>query len=270
MAKLVKCRPASVVWVAASLYIVLLVSSCAGPQNLPYDAAVLATSFEGLSPSAAALLEEAKRHAKTRIGGAATGGLVGIIASVVPSGGASGGMRGALSGAAGGIGATIGYAFGEYIDTRNARVNMDQQKVSMLSTAAQNDIGRYNHDRANVQAVIYESREAVASLNQEHPIKTYSQHAYRRHAQTLSATATVVQMLTQEQRANAVVMSQDILEAQDVQKMGDAEVHPEYLEAQRTRLLNEHDGLVSLYGELLAVANTIPAEDRPAVAPIPK
>jgi hypothetical protein len=270
MAKLIKCLSIRVVWGAASMCLGLLVSSCAGPQNLPYDAAVLATSSEGLSPSAAALLEEAKRHAKTRIGAAATGGLAGIIASVVPSGGASDGLRGALSGAAGGVGATIGYAFGEYIDTRNARVNMDQQKVSMLMTAALNDIGKYERDRANVQAAIYESRDAVVSLNQEHSAKPYPQHVYRRHAQTLSATATVVQMLTQEQRANSAVMSQDILEAQDVKKMGDAEVHPEYLEAQRTRLINEHDGLVSLYGELLAVANAIPAEDRPAVAPIPK
>jgi hypothetical protein len=242
---------------------VLLGVSCSGPQNLPDDVALLATSDEGLSPAAALLLAEAKRHARIRLTGAATGGLAGVVASVASTGGSSGGMRGAVSGAAGGVGTVIGYAFGDYIDARSTR-NMDAEKLSILVAAAKIDNARYEQDVLNTRTAIRETREAVDHLRQQ-DAGLRPPGAYRAPARNLRAVANVIKVTRNEQAANASVMSQDILEAQDVREMGLIAVHPDILVSERTRMLDEREQLASLHATLIEINNEIPPADRPEI-----
>ena len=191
----------------------LLVWACAGSNNLFSDIALLSTSTDGLSPPAATLVEEAQRHARTRITGAVTGGLGGGLASLFPSRRSSSGTRGVVSSVAGGIGAELGYAFGDYIDARNTRANMDQQKLSLLVTAAQNDTARYEQDQINAMTAIAESQNGVHRLNDEYPSASYPRGAYQQEARTLAATANALQVLIRESTANEQFISQDVLEA---------------------------------------------------------
>ena len=247
---------------------VLLGVSCSGPQNLPDDVALLATSDEGLNPAAASLLAEAKRHARTRLAGSATGGLAGVIASVASTGGSSGGMRGAVSGAAGGIGAAIGYAFGDYIDARSTRANMDAEKLTALVGGAKRDNARYEQDLINIKTALRETQAVVEQLRRQYGGR-HPPDAYRAPARNLRAVAAVIKVTRDEQVANATVMSQDILEAQDVREMGSKEVQPETLETERTRLLDEREKLASLHATLIEVNNQIPPAERPEINLIP-
>jgi hypothetical protein len=243
------------------MLVLLIICGCAGPQNnLPQDVALLETNEEGLNPSALALLQEAKRHARTRVAGAATGGVVGAIASVLPSQGQSGGARGAIVGGAGGVGAVLGYAFGEYIDARNIRATMDQEKLNMLIRAAQRDAAGYERDRINAERAIEETQRAVARLNREYATLSNPQHAYQEQTKVLSVTAASLQGLVRELQANIAIMSQDVLEAQDNRAISDTKLHPENLEAERVRLQEEHDGLVAQYEALFPVVDTIPPQ----------
>ena len=247
----------------------LLLAGCAGPQDFPYDVKLLDTSTAGLSPQAAALVEEARRHAKIRVSDAAIGGVAGMMASVIPSQGKSGGAGGALTGAAGGAGAVIGYACGEYIDARNTRLTMDKEKLDLLVTAARHDASAYRQDRINAQAAIAESRAAVARLNQEYQQGLHPAGVYRQQAETLTDVSYALQALIRELQANTAIMSQDILEAEDNQAIGDTELRPELLLDQRLSLQNEHDELVSSHEVLRAVAFAIPRDERPLIDATP-
>ena len=258
-------------WIAGATCLCLLLGllGCAGPQNLPYDVKLLATSEEGLNPSAAALLQEAKRHARTRMSGALLGATVNSVASLLPNReGAGGGARAALTGGLGGAGAVLGYAFGAYIDARNTRANMDQQKLSALIAAAEVDARNYEQDRRNAERAIQESRQAVLQLNQQATTLAEKQAAYQAQARSLAATATVLQVGALELRANTDVMGADILEAEDSKEIGDSDLHPEALAAHRDRLRADHAMLVKQYGELLRVVDVMPAPVQPAIPPM--
>lgn len=270
MAASIRCERRVVTLGVASTATLILLGRCAGPQNFPYDVKLLATTPEGLSPPAAALLEEAKRHARVRLSGAAMGGVVGVLASLAPSQGKSGGASGALTGAAGGAGAVIGYAFGEYIDARNSRLTMDKEKLSLLVTAARSDAAGYQQDQINALAAITESREAVARLNQQYSSGSHPSGAYQKQAKTLTATSNALQVFIRELKANINIMSLDILEAKDNQAIGDTELQPENLIDQRGSLQAEHDGMVSSHEALRAAAYTIPLDERPVIDGTPE
>jgi hypothetical protein len=261
------CRALGAIGCVVSLCVLVLMSGCAGPQNLPRDVTLLATSDEGLSPAAAALLQEAKRHARTRASGSLVGGVAGTLTGILPSRGASGGgAQSAITGGLGGAGAVLGYAFGDYIDARNTRANMDQQKLSLLVAAADADARHYEQDRINAHQAIQEAREAVSGLNQESAALARAKAGYQSQAKSLSATAASLAVLLMELRANIKIMSEDVREAEDNRQIGDTDLHPEALEAERAKLQAEHDALFSQYSELVQVVNTMPAVERPVIA----
>ena len=246
--------------VALAILALLLAWGCTGSQNLLSDTSLLAISEEGLSPSALALLREAKRHARVRIAGAATGGAVGAVASVLPSRDQSGGARGAIVGGASGLGAVLGYAFGEYIDARSTRANMDQEKLSILIKAAQRDAMGYQQDRINAERAIEDSRQAVTRLEQGRSGLSNPERTYQEQARALVAIAASLHSLSSELTANIAIMSEDVLEAYDNQAIGDKALHPAALEAERTRFQAERDSLTLQHKALVPVALMIPEQ----------
>ena len=214
---------------AGFLLALVLLLGCTGSNNLPYDVAVLTTSEEGLDPATAAVLREAKRHAQTRVAGAAIGGAAGAVAGILGGQGQSGGARALMGGGLSGTGAALGYAFGEYIDARESRANMDQEKIALLAAAAGRDNVRYDQTLDDVERALERSSRIIQDARQGSLVQ--SDLVYRQERVNLAAMKKALQMFEQELRDNVQVMSEDAREAEDNHVI-DPKINPAPLRAQ--------------------------------------
>lgn len=246
-----------------ALPVALGLAGCAGPSNLPEDIAVLAMSVEGLSPAAAALLEEAQRHARTRIGAAAVGGGAGVLAGMF-GGRASGGgtASGTVSAAAGGIGTVLGYAYGEYLAARSARANMDSEKVRQLTAAAEADVTAYRRTEGLVRQVAEEGEAALLRL--EGAAAAAERPAVRRQARNLSAGLAASRQARREIQATGVLLAVDLQEINDVEAIGRSRLGADELRRQEAAFRAIEEALGRREQVLEAALRRIPPGDRPA------
>jgi hypothetical protein len=250
------------------LAVFLFAACCDGTSSLTDDIVVLRTSSMGLHPSAAAVLEEAQRHARTRLTGVAVGGVAGLLAGAFPaqSAGGSGGAS-AVYAAAGGVGMALGYAYGEYIAARNARANMDQDKLRILIEAAQKDRRTYEGFLDTAGHAVNESERAVTRLREEQILATGRRAAYQQQARNLTAIAVSLRLASRELQDNLAVMQTDIQEARDVRKMIGDRVEPEGLIREFSAQQDTLVGIVRQYQRIEVLAAEMPPEVRPTITP---
>jgi hypothetical protein len=238
----------------------VIACGCTGQSNLADDIVLLHKSSDGLSPQAAALLQEAQEHAKTRATGAAVGAAGGLLAGVLGSTQTkNSGVKALAIGGGVAAGAAIGYAAGAYVDARNQRAANDQAHLNVLVYAAQQDAARYQADRARAQASVDESQQAVDRLNSMQASSPDATVAYRQQARNLDATATALRSMISESGDNIKLMEQDL----DARSSSGEDTSG--LQAQRIALQTEHDGLVGEYRRLLTVVDAVPAAERPVI-----
>lgn len=173
-----------------------------------------------------------------------------------------------MTGGVSGVGAALGYAFGEYIDARNSRATMDQQKLSLLVSAARRDASTYEQDLIDANSAIEESQEAIRRLKQRDTAAS-SDKAYREQARNLQAISTFLQMFIRELHANQAVMREDVQEVQDNIEIGDKGLNPAPLQTEIRSLKNKQTRMVSQHRKLTMLANTLPQRERPAIDPVP-
>ena len=181
--------------VVAIALIAVIASGCAGQSNLADDVTLLRKSSDGLSPSAAALLQEAQARARTRVTGAgvrAVGGLLagGLASTLTKDFGAKAlAIGGGLA-----AGTALGYAAGAYVDSRNQLAANNQNQLAAMTYAASQDAARYQADRMQAQAAIDQSQQELNRLNYEQASGGATTAAYRRQANNLDATATALRL----------------------------------------------------------------------------
>lgn len=247
---------------ALALIVLLLFSSCAGTHSLPYDVALLRTSEEGLTPATAALLQEAKRHAKYRITAAALGGTFGVGALAIS------GQNPVYAVPAAVLGAEAGYAFGSYLEARDSRINMDEEKVVMLVAAARRDEARYEQDLANAEKATNETAELIRRAGQERA-PAAADGAYASAARNLAAISQSLQLLTREQAALEKLILSDAQEVRDSQQLGDTRIQsrPLFVAAKNVEVSRERMKLQ--HRKVAALANALPPRERPLIEATP-
>lgn len=247
---------------APALILILLFSGCAGTHSLPYDVAILRTSEEGLPPATAALLQEAKRHAKYRITSTALGATFGAAAIAVS------GQNPVYAVPAAVLGAEAGYAFGSYLEARDSRINMDEEKVALLVAAARRDEAGYEQDLANAEKATNETAELIRRAGQERaPAATDG--AYASAARNLAVISQSLQLLTREQAALEKLILSDAQEAQDSQQLGDTRIQsrPLFVAAKNAEMSRERMRLQ--HRKIAALANALPPRERPLIEATP-
>ncbi|MBD0270454.1 MAG: hypothetical protein ICV73_00870 [Acetobacteraceae bacterium] len=240
---------------AAPVLAALLAGGCAGKANLADDIALVRTDPMGLSPSSAALLQEAQRGAKTRLSGAGVGAGLGAaagIAAALLSRGPSSGEKALIAGGSTVFGAALGYAAGHYVDARNRQAAGRQATLASLTTAAEQDAARYENARLLAQASIEESGREIERLNGEYSAGAVTADAYREQAKSLAATAKALRSMAKESEQVVLVMHQDI---QEGRRRGQ---DTSGLEAERQRLQAENESLAAQYRELLGIVDRAP------------
>ena len=239
----------------------LLASGCAGQSNLADDVILLSKSSDGLTPPAAALLDEAKARAKTRATGAGLGALTGLAVGVLAATSTRDDRaRAALIGGGLASGTALGYAAGAYIDARNAQAFNSQAKLNGMINAAQQDAARYERDRLMAQAAIDQSEREIARLNAQRAVGQATADAHQRQAKSLDATAAALRTMARESGDNIATMERDIMA---LRRSGQ---DTSLLDEQRASLQAEHEGLAVQYHRLVAVVDTVPAPERPVIA----
>jgi hypothetical protein len=161
----------------------------------------------------------------------------------------------------------LGYAYGEYIAARNARANMDQDKLRILIEAAQKDRQTYEGFLDTAGQAVNESERAVTRLREEQIFATGRRAAYQQQARNLTAIAVSLRLASRELQDNLAVMQTDIQEARDVRKMIGDRVEPEGLVREFSAQQDTLVGIVRQYQRIELLAAEMPPEVRPTITP---
>lgn len=246
---------------AAGLAVLMLASGCAGNANLASDVGIQSASTEGLSPSQAALLASAKRNARTRVEGAAVGGLLGLAAGVGTSFLVKDpAAKAALIGGGLAAGTALGYGAGDYVAARNQAAANTQADLRTRLAAADRDVDHYRESRELAQTAIEEDRQRIERLNADYAARRLSADAYRRQIKGVTTDEASLRALLAQTRNTATAMEKDS-EASRAQGVPTAD-----LDARRSALEAEQAALTTQYQQLLAVVDQAPPEVRPGLA----
>ena len=245
-------------WLATGAVLALL-SGCATTadgtsHNVYEDTKLMFTDTSEMRESERVLVEEAKRHAQTRISGGISGAAVGCIAGFIAGTQLADSNEAKVAATAVGCaaGAFLGYAAGNYISEVNSTAAGAEADLQGRIQAAQSDIERYQLAADAASRAVADLKSDIKTLNARYASKQATADAYAEENKRLDTSARSLRALIVESQGNVEAMEKDIA---GLSKNG-KDVRA--LKARLSDLKAENARLVASYQELIAVAETVP------------
>ena len=237
--------------IGMTLSLALVLSACAGAID---DAKLMMTSGEGMSEAELTLLEEAKRHAQTRLVGGASGAALGCLSGYIAGKELTGSREGTAVATTAGCaaGAFLGYAAGNYIAEVNRNAASQQADLRSRIKAAGEDTARYNAAADAASQTVDSLKRDIDRLNAQTSQTQATSVAYASEIKRLETSALSMRALILESQGNVQAMEKDIALLAEYDK------DTSQLERELAKLKGENARLVASYEDLIAVAETIP------------
>lgn len=239
--------------------VLALLSGCATTTdgtsyNAIDDTRLMFTSTDDMSKDERVLVEEAKRHAGTRIAGGATGAAFGCVGGFIAGTQLGNSNEAKLAGTAIGCvsGAFLGYAAGNYISEVNKSAASAETNLQARVMAAEGDIKRYQVAADAATRAVADLKKDINSLNTRFAAGQATAKSYAEESKRLDVSARSLRALIVESQGNIQAMEKDIAALEENgKKVGN-------LKVEMAKLQKENERLVASYQELVAVAETMP------------